>query len=183
MSVSLLGADGRRELEIHRYPLIVYVLIPLVALVLQSWLPRALGMWLPAWASSWALFDLPLIVTVYFALGRRNPIHGTVLGALMGLFEDAMTHYPVGLNGIAKTVVGYLGASIGVRVDVDNHTIRLLLNFGFSMLASAIYLVVARFLLGLEIEWRGLAELVKAVINAGIAGVLFPLLDRLRVRE
>ena len=181
--MSLLGADHRRDLEIHRYPLIAYVLVPLVALVLQSWLPRALGLWLPASAANWALFDLPLVVTIYFALGRRNPIHGTVLGAVMGLFEDALTHHAIGLNGIAKTVVGYLAASIGVRVDVDNLTIRVLLNFGFSLLASGIYLLVARLLLGLDFEWRGLAELVKAAINAGIAVVMFPLLDRMRVKD
>jgi rod shape-determining protein MreD len=181
--MSLLGADNRRELEIHQYPLIAYVLVPLVALVLQSWLPRALGMWLPVGVANWALFDLPMVVTVYFALGRRNPIQGTLMGAVMGLFEDAMTHQAIGLNGIAKTLVGYLAANVGVRVDVDNLTIRVVLNFGFSLLASGIYLLVARMLLGLDFEWRGLAELVKAAINAGIAVVLFPLLDRMRMKD
>ena len=110
--MALLGANYRRDLEIHRYPLIVYALVPLVSLVLQAWLPRALG--------SWALFDLPFVVTVYFALGRRSPIQGTIMGALMGLFEDALTHHAIGLNGIAKTVVGYLAASVGIRIDVEN---------------------------------------------------------------
>lgn len=171
----LLSADFRRDLEIHRYPLIVYALVPLTALVLQSWLPRVLG--------PYALFDLPLIVTIYFALGRRSPIQGTLMGAVLGLFEDALTHHAIGLNGIAKSVVGFLAASVGVRIDVENHFIRAMLNFVLSLLSSAIFLFVARFMLGLEFDWRWVAEVVKAVVNAGIALFLFPALDRLQVRE
>ena len=171
----LLGADYRRDLEIHRYPIIVYALIPLSALVLQSWVPRVLG--------PYALFDLPLVVTIYFALGRRSPIQGTLMGAVLGLFEDALSHHAIGLNGIAKSVVGYVAASIGVRIDVENHIIRVMLNFALSLLSSAIYLFVARFLLGLEFQWRWLMEVVIAVDNALIALVLFPLLDRLQARE
>ena len=69
----LLGADLRRDLEIRRYPVLVYALVPLAALVLQAWLPRVLG--------RFAFFDLPLVITVYFALGRRSPIQGTLMGA------------------------------------------------------------------------------------------------------
>ena len=139
--MSVLGAASRREMEIRRYPLLVYTLVPLGALVLQAWLPRVVGRY------DW--FDLPLVVTVFFALGRRNPLQGTLMGAVMGLFEDALSHNAIGINGIAKTIVGFLAGSVGIRIDVDNHTIRVLLTFGLSLLSSAIYLFVARFLLGL----------------------------------
>jgi rod shape-determining protein MreD len=172
---SLLGADYRRDLEIHRYPLIVNVLVPLAALVLQSWLPRAMR--------GWALFDLPLVITIYFSLGRRSPIQGTMLGAILGLFQDALTHHAIGLNGIAKTVAGFLAASVGLRIDVDNHLIRVMVNLVLSLLASAIYLFVSRFMLGLEFEFRWIGELIKAVDNAVIALFLYPLLDKLQVRE
>jgi rod shape-determining protein MreD len=46
------------------------------------------------------------------------------MGAAMGLFEDALTHHAIGVNGIAKTVAGFLAASLGVRIDVENYTIR-----------------------------------------------------------
>ena len=77
----------------------------------------------------YAWFDLPLVVTVYFALGRRSPIQGTLMGGAVGLFEDALTHHAIGINGIAKTVVGFLAASVGIRIDVENRTIRLALIF------------------------------------------------------
>src|ERR1700728_19572 len=127
--MSLLGAGTRRDMEIRRYPLLVYTLVPLGALVLQAWLPRVVGRY------DWV--DLPLVITVYFALGRRNPLQGTIMGAAMGLFEDALSHKPIGINGIAKTVVGFLAGSVGIRIDVDNHTIRVLLAFSLSLLSSA----------------------------------------------
>ena len=131
----------------------------------------------------YAWFDLPLVVTVYFALGRRSPIQGTLMGAVMGLFEDALSNRASGGNGIAKTLAGFLAASVGIRIDVENHTIRLMLNFLLSLLSSAIYLLIYRLLLGLELEWSWLTELFKAVGNSIIAMALFPLLDRLQIRD
>ncbi len=143
--------------------------------MLQSWLPRVLG--------PYALFDLPLVITIYFALGRRSPIQGTLMGAALGMFEDALTQHAIGLNGIAKAVVGYLAASVGVRIDVDNIAIRVMLNLSSRWCRARIYLFVARFLLGLDFEWSWVAQVMIAVDNAAIALVLFPLLDRLQVRE
>ena len=171
----LLGAESRRDFEIHRYPLLVYALVPLASLVLQAWLPRL--------TNPYDWFDVPLVVTIYFALGRRNPIQGTLMGAALGLSEDALTHHAIGINGIAKTAVGFLAASVGIRIEVDNYLVRLLLNFGLSLLASAIYLFVSRFLLGLTIDWSWLTELLRAIGNSLIALVLFPLLDRLQLRD
>ena len=173
--MSLLGPGTRRDMEIRRYPLLVYALVPLGALVLQAWLPRV--------TSPYDWFDLPLVVTIYFALGRRDPIQGTLMGAALGLFEDAISHRAIGINGIAKSLVGFLAASTGVRVEVDNHAIRLVFTLVLSLVSSAIYLFVTRFLLGLEIEWSWLTELFRAMGNSLIALVLFPLLDRLQIRE
>jgi rod shape-determining protein MreD len=173
--MSVLGANFRRDLEIRRYPVLAYALAPLAALVLQAWLPRLLGRF--AW------FDLPLVVTVYFALGRRSPIQGTLMGAGMGLFEDALTHHAIGINGVAKTVAGFLAASVGIRIDVENFTIRLLFVFLLSLVASGVYVFVDRVLLGLDLEWNWYTELFKAVGNSLIAMVLFPLLDRLQIKD
>jgi rod shape-determining protein MreD len=173
--MAVLGATSRHDLEIRRYPLLLYVMVPLAALVLQAWLPRVLG--------QFAFFDLPLVVTVYFALGRRNPIQGTIMGAILGLFEDALTQHPIGINGIAKTTVGFLAASVGVRIAVENHAIRLLLNFLLSLLSSALVVLVYRVLLGLDLHWQWTTELFRAIGNSVIAMVLFPLLDRLQSRD
>jgi rod shape-determining protein MreD len=173
--MSVLGSDHRRDLGIRHYPFLIYAMTPIAALVLQALLPRFLR--------GYAWFDLPLLVTIYFALVRRDPIQGTLMGSGLGLFEDALTQHAIGVNGVAKTVAGFLAGSMGVRIDVENHTIRLMLTFLLSILCSAIYVFIYRVLLGLDLEWSWLAELMKAVGNAAIAAVLFPLLDRAQIKE
>jgi rod shape-determining protein MreD len=153
----------------------VYVLAPLLAVLLQAWLPRFLR--------GYAWFDLPLVVTVYFALVRRDPIQGTLMGACLGLFEDALTNHAIGINGVAKTAVGFLAGSVGVRIDVEDRAFRLMLTFVLSLLSSSIYVFIYRMLLGLDLEWSWLAELMKAVANTLIALVVFHMLDRLQIRD
>ena len=173
--MSLLGADYRRDLGIRSCPLLVYALAPLAALVLQAWLPRVMH--------GYAWFDLPLVVIVYFALARRDPIQGTMMGAGMGIFEDALTHHAIGANGIAKTVAGFLAGSVGARIDVDNFIIRMMMTFLLSLLSGVMYVIIFRVLLGLNMEWRGLEELMKAVGSSLAAMVLFPLLDWTQIRD
>ena len=173
--MNTFSGNLRRDLEVRRYPILVYAMTPLAALVLQAWLPRVLG--------GFAWFDLPLVVVVYFALVQRIPIQGTLMGAGMGLFEDALTSHAIGVNGIAKTLVGFLAASLGKRIDVENHTIRLGLTFLFSLLSSATYVFVYRGLLGINQQWTWFVDLFKAVGSTLIAAALFPALDRLQVRE
>jgi len=173
--MSVLTANSRRDLEIHRYPAPLYVIAPVIALVVQALMPRVLG--------RFAYFDLPLVVTVYFALGRRSPIQGMFMGGIMGIFEDALTHHAIGINGIAKTVAGYLAASVGIRIDVQNTAIRLALNFVLSLFCSGIVVFVHRVLLGLEMQWNWLATLYEAIGNSILALFLFPLLDRFQLRD
>ena len=173
--MAVLTDERRRDLGIRRFPLLIYVMAPLVALVLQAWLPRV------TMGHVW--YDLPLVVTVYFTLGQRNPVQGTLMGATLGILQDALSHYAIGVNGIAKTVAGFIAASVGVRIDVGNHTIRLLLTFLLSLLCSGIYVFVYRILLGLGLDWSWLAELAKAMVNCLIAMAVFPMFDRLQIKE
>ena len=110
----VIMTDTHRDLEIHRYPAPLYLVVIVAALVLQAMLPRAVG-------ENHVWFDFPLVVTIYFALGRRSPIQGMLIGSSVGIFEDALTHHAIGINGIAKTVAGYLAASVGKRIDVQNY--------------------------------------------------------------
>ena len=161
--------NSRLDAEEHDFHPLVTVLLPLLALLLQVYLPR--------YFHGFSLFDLPLIVTIFFAVARRNPIAGTVTGAIIGLLQDALAGLPIGVNGIAKSVVGFFAASIGVRLDVENSGTRFLLNFGFTLLASLIYIVIARVLIGTESAIIWSHELIKALANALLAVPLFLLMD------
>jgi rod shape-determining protein MreD len=174
--MAVMMANSRRDLEVHRYPAPLYLAVIVLALVLQAMLPRAFG-------QSHIWFDFPLVITIYFALGRRSPIQGMVIGGFVGIFEDALTGRPLGINGIAKTVAGYLAASVGIRIDVQNYLVRVMLNFALTLLCSAIYLFIYRVLLGMNLEWNWLNPLFQAIGNSVITLVLFPLLDRFQVRD
>lgn len=173
--MSVLTVNSRRDLEIHRYPAPLYLVAPVLALVLQAILPRVMG--------RWAYFDLPLVVTVYFALGRRSPIQGMVMGGFLGIFEDALTNRAIGINGIAKTLAGYLAASVGIRIDVQNTLIRLALNFVLTLQCSATDVFINRVLLGMELRWDWMSILYVALGNSAVALILFPVLDRFQMRD
>jgi rod shape-determining protein MreD len=68
-------------------------------------------------------------------------------------------------------------------VNVENHAVRLFLTFVLSLVGSATYFFVVRFLLGLSMDTNWMSELYKALGNSLIALVLFPVLDRTKIRD
>lgn len=170
-----LMASTRREADTQSFPLFVYVLTPLLALGLQSFVPL--------FFSHFSILDLPLLVVIYFASTLRTPITATIGGALIGLAQDALTHQPLGVFGIAKACIGYVAASLGVRIDTESPATRLVLTFLFVVLNDGIDWVLIRHLLAHPMPWGWLHELVRAAINTFIAIILFALLDRLKNRE
>jgi rod shape-determining protein MreD len=170
-----LLASTRREAESQSYPLFVYLLTPLLALGLQSFVPLHFP--------NFAILDLPLLVVIYFAMTLRTPIAATFGGAILGLAQDALTHQPLGVFGIAKAFIGYLAASLGVRIDTESVGTRLFLTFIFVVLNDAIDWILMRHLLAEPIAWGWLHRLLRAAINTLVAIILFALLDRLKSRE
>ncbi|MGA2438345.1 MAG: rod shape-determining protein MreD [Acidobacteriaceae bacterium] len=162
---------SRREVEQQSFSLAVAIFVPLGAVLLQVLLPREFH--------GLAILDLPFIVTLFFAISRRSPIAGTVTGAYIGLLQDVLTGQPIGVNGMAKSVIGYAGASLGSRIDVENTKTRALLAFGFSLLQSVLLYLIERRLLGIRafhLMW--LHELLRAAANTAVALPVFLLLDR-----
>lgn len=167
---------SRRELEQYAFHPAITILAPLLCLIVQAAVPRAFP--------RFAILDLPLIATIFFAVARRSPIAGTITGTLIGLFQDGLTNLPFGVNGIAKGVIGYLAASIGFAVDVENPINRALLNFGFSLFQSGLMYLIGRRLLGdATLHLQPLHELLRATLNTAVALPLFFVLDRFKLRE
>ncbi|HTH54070.1 MAG TPA: rod shape-determining protein MreD [Edaphobacter sp.] len=165
-----LSYTSRRELEEHSFSPFVTILVPIAAIVVQVLLARLY------WRL--AMLDLPLIVLIFFAVSRRSPAVGTLTGAAIGLIQDALTGRPIGVNGMSKSVIGYIAASIGVQVDVDSLLTRVVMNFAFSLVNSGILFLIDRRLLGqvsLHLHW--LQELLRALANTIIAIPIFLLLD------
>ncbi|MBB5062748.1 rod shape-determining protein MreD [Granulicella mallensis] len=167
---------SRRELDQYAFHPAVTLLVPVVCILLQVVLPKTFP--------RLAILDLPLIAVIFFSVARRSQIAGTVTGTLIGLFQDGLTNHPFGVNGIAKGIIGYIAASIGFAVDVENLVNRIVLNFCFSLLQSGLLYLIARWLLGdATVRLLPVHELIRAVSNTAVAIPLFYMLDRFRVRE
>ena len=149
--------------------------IPLTAILFQVYVPRFI--------TYLSYLELPLLVTVYFALMRRSPIQGVLFGAGIGLAQDSLSLHPLGMFGIVKTLVGYFAGSASQRFDVQNSAVRMILAFFFFFFHQFFYWVLARALLGENFDFELQQTLVKAVLNAAVAVPLFHILDKLRITE
>ncbi len=162
------------QVEVYRFSIPATVLIPLAAVFLQAWLPLRLRFF--------TIFDLPLLVTIGFATARRNPLAGLFTGSLIGIMQDALTHQPIGLYGIAKTVVGFLASSLGIKLDVENAGSRFLLTIVFYIVHEVVYFVIARGMVGLRMAWSWPHEILSCLANALLGVFIFMLLDRVKQR-
>ncbi len=165
---------SQEQVEVYRFGIPTAILVPLLALFLQAFLPLRLHFF--------SIFDLPLLVVIFFAVARRSQVSGMLTGAVIGLLQDSLTHRPIGVYGISKTVVGYAASSLGVKIDVENAGTRFLVTLFFYVIHEIIYFSVARWLLSLTLQWSWQHELTSALANAVLAVVLFAGLDRLKQR-
>ena len=165
---------SNEQVEVYRFSAPVAILIPLTAVFLQAFVPLRLHFF--------SVFDLPLLVVIFFAVARRSPVTGLLTGAAIGLLQDSLTGHPIGLFGIAKTVVGYGASSLGVKLDVENAGSRFLVTLFFYVVHEIIYFTIARGLVGLTMQWSWSHELGSALANALLAVALFMLLDRFKQR-
>ncbi|MCL4796503.1 MAG: rod shape-determining protein MreD [Bryobacteraceae bacterium] len=158
--------------RISRHPPAVWILVPLAAILFQVYVPR--------FVVALSYLELPLLITVYFSLMSRRPVTGAVAGAVIGLLQDSLSHQPVGLFGISKTLVGYFSASVSQRFDVENNLLRFLMSFLLFLFHQVLFWVLTRSLLGEALELQAPQTVVYAFLNAVVAVPFFLILDRLR---
>ena len=166
---------SERGPDVYRFHPAVLAGAVLLAVFLQSAMPLYVPF--PQFLS---LFELPFLVVVYFGFSRRNPSTGLLLGLGVGVLQDALSHNPIGLYGMAKTLVGFAASSLSARVDTDPPHARLLLVFGFYFFHQVAYALVEQLLLARTAEMVSLTVLEAALVNALLSVIIFPLLDRFR---
>lgn len=165
---------GEMHIEVHKFRGGAIFLAAGLALVLQAFLP--------VYFPRLGILDLPLLITVYFGLSRRNPSTGLLLGMVIGILQDSLSGptVPLGLYGIAKTFVGYLASSIGARLDTEHPLARFALTAVFFGVHQGFIVLTQRLLLSQPERWFTVHLGIAALINAVVAVFLFMLLDRLR---
>jgi rod shape-determining protein MreD len=171
-SSSRILLSSQRESQVSRFRAWVILVVPLAAILFQ--------VYVPLFFQFLSFLEMPLLVVMYFALMRRNQISGLLLGALVGLLQDSLSKNPLGVFGIVNTLVGYFAASVGMRIDVDQAVIRLLLSFFFYLFHQLMYWVLVRALLGQQLAFEVQKTLILALLNAVVGVSVFHFLDKLR---
>ena len=128
------------------------------------------------------LFQLPLLVTIYFSMIRENQIFGTAFGMSVGLLEDALSHGYLGQMGMAKALVGYLAATAGRKLEFDNLLVRGLLIGSMVAVHNGFDYLLTHELLGLPEPFEPFHIVTSTIVNVALGLMLFPLFDRLRKR-
>ena len=170
-----VSVDGRgKKKRSHLRPWVMLV-IPLAAILFQVYVPLYLSLL--------RYLELPLLVTVYLAIMRRSQLAGVFIGAGIGLVQDSLSHQPIGIFGMVKTLVGYAAASLGVRLDTEHVAVRFGLGFFFCACHQFLYWAARRTLLGEPAGFEYLQTLLAAFSNGTLAVPLFYLLDKLKETE
>ena len=164
-----------QETWFSRFQVVALVIIPLVAVIGQFYLPRLIP------NTEW--LELPLLLTIYFGLMRRSQISSLFFGAFVGLAEDSLSpaNLPIGMYGITKTLVGYFAASVSMRFNVESSVIRLVLSFFFYFFHAFLYWIMRRALLAQVVPFDPQETLVHGVLNSLVAIPLFAILDRMKL--
>ena len=162
------------HIEVHKFRVGAIFLAAAFALVLQAFLP--------IYFPKTGILDLPLLITIYFGLSRRNPSTGLLLGMTIGILQDSLSGptVPLGLNGIAKTVIGYLASSIGARLDTEHPAARFALTAAFFVVHQGLVALTQRLLLSRSGPWFTWHLGTSALLNALVAVFLFLFLYHLR---
>lgn len=167
-----MSAPAERPINVYRVHAATLWIVAFLALGLQAFLPVVLPLA--------RLVDLPLLVVIYFSITRRSKVFGTLFGTVVGLAEDALSHGYLGMFGIAKALVGYLGAWASVQFDLEQFAARLVLTAGLVLLHSVALAGFERALLESASAWQPLDLASSLLFNVALAPVLFQLFDRFR---
>jgi rod shape-determining protein MreD len=162
-----------RDNWFNRFQVVALFVITLIAIIAQVYIPRLIP--------NTEFLEIPLLITVYFAMMRRNQLSALFFGSFVGLAQDSLSHLPLGMYGISKTLVGYFAASVSLRFDVENVFVRFTLTLFFFFFHQFFYWVMRRALLSQDVPLDPQKILLQAVLNSVVAVPLFLILDRMKL--
>jgi rod shape-determining protein MreD len=138
--------SGDTHIEVHKFFPGAVAGVAIVTLILQASFP--------VYIPKLDILDLPLLITIYFGLSRRNPSTGLI--------------------------IGFLASSIGARLDTEHPAARFSLTVAFFVLHQAILVLTRRVLMAQPEPWFNMHLAIAAAVNAVLGTFLYIALDRLR---
>lgn len=167
-----MASPADRPVAVYRVNLAALWVSLFVGLLLQISLPVKLPVA--------RLFDFPLVLTIYYATIRRSKIYGIALGAGLGLVQDALSHGLIGIFGISQCIVGYLAASVSVKVDLEQLGARYFMTALLVFVHSLVLVALRHVLFEAPPPFIPLDLLSAVVVNVALALICYPILDRFK---
>jgi rod shape-determining protein MreD len=152
------------------------IVLAYLALALQSTLVPYIGI-------GGARPDLPLVAVVLIALSR-GPAAGTLAGFLVGLAQDLTNPAFLGLNALAKCLLGHVAGNLKSRFDTATLASYAALLAGAVMAHDLVYLTVyTRLVLSEMFQELVTGTLPRALYTAAVGAVIGVVLDALSGRR
>ncbi len=126
------------------------------------------------------LFDFPLVLTLYYAMVRRDKIFGTLLGTGLGLAQDALARGLIGMFGIVDGLVGYLAAAASMKFELDQMGARYVVTGVLVSLHAPVLILVQHLLFESPPRFVLLDWVSGVIVNVALALICYPVLDRFR---
>jgi rod shape-determining protein MreD len=161
-----------RSIAVYKVHPAVFWASLFIALLLQVSLPLTVPLA--------RLFDFPLVLTVYFALLRRNKLFGIALGTGLGIVQDTLAHGLIGMFGMGKALVGYLAASASVKFDLDQPGARYVLTGLLVAVHYGVIVLLQHLLFEAPPPFVPLDLASSVIVNIALALICYQVLDRLR---
>jgi len=161
-----------RPVAVHKVHPALISIAALAALLLQTFLPLKVPLA--------RLMDFPLLIVIYFSLLRRDKVYGILLGAGVGLLQDALSHGYIGIFGISKAIVGYLAASASTRFELESLLARTVLTGVFVLIHELCLAALQHVLLETPPPFQPLATASAILVNVALGLIAFQILDRCR---
>jgi rod shape-determining protein MreD len=114
--------------------------------------------------------DLVLIVVVYVAL-KTGPVSGLLAGSFAGLSQDLLVSSVLGVNGLAKSLVGFIIAGIGQRIMMEGTLFRASM-FMTATAVNTLIIVVLGMLFGIQMFPLSFQIVLSQMITNTILGVV-----------
>ena len=84
--------------------------------------------------------DLTILLLVLLAL-RRGPVGGTLLGFAIGLLQDLLVPETLGMNALAKSIIGWAVGKLSRQLAMDGPALYFALIVAAVLVHDLVYLV------------------------------------------
>ena len=122
------------------------------------------------WPNAAIFFDLPLIVVIYYGI-KKGPAGALLAGAGAGLLQDSLEGTLLGVNALAKALVGYLVGFLGLRFALAPFMSRVLVLAAATVLSRATEVGILA-IMGRRLAYAPYPQLLFSVAGNCIVGSL-----------